>query len=79
MLRLVVLVVIFFMAFWFVYKRMKKSLFFWSNEISSNDKFNDRANKLKIEGETLHEDLNEKEKQLKQEQNEINNLKKKGF
>lgn len=79
MLRLVVLVAIFFMAFWFVYKRMKKSLFFWTDEITSNDKLEDRANKIKIEGDNLHEDLNEKEKQLKQEQNEINNLKKKGF
>ena len=79
MLRLVVLVAIFFMAFWFVYKRMKKSLFFWTDEISSNDKLEDRANKIKIEGDNLHEDLNEKEKQLKQEQDEINNLKKKGF
>ena len=79
MLRLVVLVAIFFMAFWFVYKRMKKSLFFWTYEISSNDKLEDRANKIKIEGDNLHEDLNEKEKQLKQEQDEINNLKKKGF
>lgn len=79
MLRLVVFVAIFFMVFWFVYRKMKKSLFFWSNELSSDDKFNDRADKLKIEGDKLHEDLKEKEKQLKQEQNEINNLKKKGF
>lgn len=79
MLRVIILAVIFFITFWFVYKRMKKSLFFWTDEISSKDKFDDRANKLKIEGDNLHEDLKEKEKQLKQEQNEIKNLKKKGF
>ncbi len=79
MLRLIILAVIFFITFWFIYKRMKKTLFFWSDEISSNDKFDDRANKLKIEGDNLHEDLNEKEKEIKQKQKEINNLKKKGF
>ena len=79
MLRLVVLVAIFFIVFWFVYRKMNKSLFFWSNELSSDDKFNDRADKLKIEGDKLHEDLKEKSKQLEKEAKEIKNLKKKGF
>jgi len=79
MLRFVILIGVFFLAFFFIYRKMKKSLFFWSNELSSDDKFNDRADKLKIEGDKLHEDLNEKSKQLEKEAKEIKNLKKKGF
>lgn len=79
MLRLVILIVVFLFVFLFIYRRMKTSLFFWKNELSSDDKFDDRANKLKIEGDQLHEDLNEKAKQLEKEAKEINKLKKKGF
>lgn len=79
MLRIVIIVLIFVIVFLFAYKRIKKTMMFWTDELSSNDTINDRANKLKIEGNNLHEDLKEKEKHLKQEQKEIDNLKKKGF
>ena len=79
MLRIVIIVLIFVIVFLFAYKRIKKTMMFWTDELYSNDTINDRANKLKIEGNNLHEDLKEKEKHLKQEQKEIDNLKKKGF
>ena len=79
MLRIVIIVLIFVIVFLFAYKRIKKTMMFWTDELYSNDTINDRVNKLKIEGNNLHEDLKEKEKHLKQEQKEIDNLKKKGF
>ena len=79
MLRLVILIALFFLIFFIIYKNLKKFALFWTNELSEKESLKDTANKIKIERNLFNENLKEAEKKLKNQEKEIENLKKKGI
>lgn len=78
-IRLLLFCVLFLIFLYMFYKVFKKRLLYWDNELKNESSLEDRANKLKTEGDQLHDDLIEREKDIKTEEELINNLKKKGF
>lgn len=79
MLKIVILVVLFLLIFFVIYKNMKRIAMFWTKEFCEKDSLKDIADKLQIERKQFNEDLKEAEKNLKDREKEIKNIKKKGF
>lgn len=75
MLRFVILTIVFFLIFWFVYRKVKCVLMFWNSELF-DDGLEDRQRKIKIEEKIFDDDLNQKEKELKKEEKKVKRMKK---
>lgn len=76
MLRLILIVGIFYIVFHFVYKWMKKKVDWLDRELADDVSLKDRKEKIKTEKEEFNEALKREEKELKEKQKEIEKLKK---
>jgi hypothetical protein len=75
MLRLFVIIGIFFIVFHFLYKWLKKKVD-WIGREFADISLKDKKEKIKIEKEEFNEALKQEEKELKEKQKEIEKLKK---
>ena len=76
MLRLFIIIGVFFIVFHFVYKWMKKKVDWINRELADKVSLKDRKEKIKTEKDEFNEALKQKEKELKEKQKEIEKLKK---
>lgn len=76
MLRLFIIIGVFFLVFHFVYKWLKKKVDWINRELADDVSLKDRKEKIKIEKEEFNEVLKQEEKELKEKQKEIEKLKK---
>ena len=76
MLRLFIIIGVFFLVFHFVYKWVKKKVDWINRELADDVSLKDRKEKIKIEKEEFNEVLKQEEKELKEKQKEIEKLKK---
>ena len=76
MLRLLIIIGVFFIVFHFVYKWMKKKVYWVNRELADEVSLKDKKEQINNEREKFNEALKQKEIELKQEQKEIKKLKK---
>lgn len=76
MLRLFIIIGVFFIVFHFVYKWLKKKVYWINRELADDVSLKDKKEQINKEKEEFNEALKQKEIELKQEQKEINKLKK---
>ena len=75
MLRLVILVAVFLLIFYFVYRKIFRVLLFWNSELS-DEGLEDKQEKLKIERSNFEVKLKEEEKNIETRKKQVEKLKK---
>ena len=76
MLKFVIIIFLALFLFHIIYSVLKKKFYYWDKELFNSSSLTDQKNKIKEQEKVFNEDLKSKEKELKQMQEEINNLKK---
>lgn len=75
MLKFVILIIIFLLVFWFLYRKILVLVRYWTSELSEEPSLEDRDSSLKVEGGRLKADIKQRQKELEQEYRKVNRIK----